>query len=158
MNKVPMTKLGFETLRSELERLKSQERPKIIKAIAEARAHGDLRENAEYHAAKEQQGFLEGRINDIERKLSHSHVIDISVITNEGKVIFGATVTLSNLEDESEISYQIVGEDEADLKLRKISINSPIARVLIGKYQGDEIEVKTPQSQTNYEIIKVDYI
>src|ERR1700722_12832526 len=119
MNKVPMTKLGFENLRNELERLKSKERPQVIKAIAEARAHGDLRENAEYHAAKEQQGFLEGRINEIEMKLSHSHIIDISTIPNDGKVIFGATVTLSNLQDDSEISYQIVGEDEADLKLLK---------------------------------------
>lgn len=158
MNKVPMTAHGAEKLKKELEHLKKVERPRIIAAIAEARAHGDLKENAEYHAAKEQQGFSEGRIREIEAKLSHAQIIDISHLTNEGKVVFGSTVTLANLETDEKVRYQIVGEDEADLKHHKISVTSPIARALIGKFEADEITVQTPQGAVGYEIIKVDYI
>lgn len=157
MTKVPMTATGAEKLQAELARLKNEERPKIIKAISEARAHGDLKENAEYHAAKEQQSFTEGRIREIEAKLSHAHIIDISKIENTGKVIFGATVTLYNVKNDNEVTYQIVGEDEADLKHQKISITSPIARAIIGKTSDDEITVKTPQGDVSYEIISVDY-
>jgi transcription elongation factor GreA len=157
MNKHPMTALGAEKLREELDYLKREKRPQIIKAIAEARAHGDLKENAEYHAAREQQGFTEGRIADIEAKLAHAHIIDIASIPNDGKVIFGATVTLIAVEDEKEVTYQIVGEDEADLKQHKISVTSPIARALIGKFEGDEVEVKTPQGAVSYEVAKVEY-
>lgn len=158
MSKTPMTVNGYERLKQKLAHLKSEERPRVIKAIAEARAHGDLRENAEYHAAKEQQGFIEGRIHEIEAQLNHCQIIDITKIPNEGKVIFGATVYLINLEDDSEIVYQIVGEDEADLKYNKISVVSPIARAMIGKQEGDEVVVKTPQSKVSYEIQKVEYL
>src|SRR3990167_4285845 len=132
--KVPMTAFGIEKLREELHRLKFVERPKIINAIAEARAHGDLKENAEYHAAREQQGFIEGRILDIESKLSLALVIDIAHIENKGKVIFGATVTLSNVATQQSFRYKIVGEDEADIALNKISVTSPLARALVGKW------------------------
>lgn len=152
-----MTIAGAEKLRKEVEYLKREKRPQIIKAIAEARAHGDLKENAEYHAAREQQGFVEGRIAEIESKLAHANIIDISKIKNDGKVIFGATVTLLSVDEDSKITYQIVGEDEADLKHHKISITSPIARALIGKFAGDEVEVKTPQGVVLYEISQVDY-
>ncbi len=158
MNNFPMTKHGSDQLRAELERLKSEERPRIIKAIAEARAHGDLKENAEYHAAKEQQSFIEGRIHEIEAKLSHATIIDVSTMPNNGKVIFGATVTLFCVEKAAEVTYQIVGEDEADVKLAKISVTSPIARAMIGKSVDDEITVKTPQGDADYEIVSVEYL
>lgn len=157
MKKVPMTVAGAQKLRDELQFLKTVERPRIINAIAEARGHGDLRENAEYHAAKEQQGFTEGRIREIEHKLSHAQVIDLSQMSNEGKVVFGSTVTLMNCDTEQVVVYQIVGEDEADLKTGKISIISPIARALIGKHEGDTIDVQAPNGQSSYEITKVDY-
>lgn len=154
MQKVPMTVAGAEKLREELNRLKQVERPRIINAIAEARAHGDLKENAEYHAAREQQGFIEGRIQEIEAKLSMAQVIDVSKIENTGRVIFGVTVKLTYGEA-LEISYQIVGEDEADININKISITSPVARAMIGKYEGDIIQVVTPDGKTEYEIIEV---
>ncbi len=157
MQKVPMTVSGAEKLREELTRLKQVERPKVINAIAEARAHGDLKENAEYHAAREQQGFIEGRILEIESKLSVAHVIDITTLENSGRVIFGATITLTN-NDGSSISYQIVGEDEADINNNKISVTSPVARALIGKYEGDTVEVTTPEGMIVYEIVEVAYI
>lgn len=157
MQKVPMTVKGADKLREELNRLKQVERPKIINAIAEARAHGDLKENAEYHAAREQQGFIEGRILEIESKLSSAHVIDVTQIDNAGRVIFGATIRLTN-EDGSALSYQIVGEDEADINCNMISVTSPVARALIGKYEGDTVEVKTPEGVIVYEIIEVAYI
>lgn len=158
MDRYPMTVAGIEALRKELEELKHVKRPNIIKAIAEARAHGDLKENAEYHAAREQQGFIEGRIKDIEAKLSLAQVIDISKIPNEGKVIFGATVTLFHTADEKETTYQIVGEDEADIHVGKISINSPIARAIISKMEGDVVNVTTPSGQVEYEIVAVKYV
>ena len=157
MERYPMTVDGVEALRKELEELKHIKRPNIIKAIAEARAHGDLKENAEYHAAREQQGFIEARIKDIEAKLSLSQVIDISKIPNEGKVIFGATATLFNLESEEEVTYHIVGEDEADIHVGKISVNSPIARAIIGKMEGDVVNVVTPGGNVEYEIVAVEY-
>lgn len=158
MNKIPMTVLGLEKLREELHHLKSVARPKVIAAIAEARGHGDLRENAEYHAAKEQQGFIEGRIREIEHKLAHSQVIDLSGITNTGKIVFGSTVTLVNLDTDQEVIYQIVGEDEADLKHGKISVGSPIARALIGKQRDDCVDVQTPGGVISYEVSDVQYI
>lgn len=158
MQKHPMTAHGAERLRQELEQLKRHERPEVIKAIAEARAHGDLKENAEYHAAKEKQGFIEGRIREVESKLSLAHVIDVTTMNNDGKAIFGATITLTKLDDAAEVHYQIVGDDEADIKEHKISISSPIARALIGKFEGDEVEVKAPQGVVAYEITKVEYI
>lgn len=157
MQKVPMTVVGAEKLREELNRLKHVERPKIINAIAEARAHGDLKENAEYHAAREQQGFIEGRIIEIESKLSTAHIIDVTQIENTGRVIFGATIKLTNVEGIF-ISYQIVGEDEADINKNMISVTSPVARALIGKYEGDSVEVHTPDGTISYEIIEVIYI
>lgn len=158
MQKEPMTVTGAERLRTEVQKLKAEDRRQISAAIAEARAHGDLKENAEYHAAKEKQGFIEARIRSIESKLSHAHVIDISQMKNTGKVIFGATVTLLNIEKDEEIRYQIVGEDEADLKHHKISYKSPIARALIGKMEGDEVIVQAPSGDIDYEILKVEYI
>jgi transcription elongation factor GreA len=158
MNQVPMTVEGEKRLRAELEHLKSVERPRIIAAIAEARAHGDLKENAEYHAAREQQGFCEGRIQDIEGKLGSARVIDITTIPFTGKVIFGATVSLINSETEEEVVYKIVGDDEADVKQNKISINSPIARGLIGKEVGDEVPIRTPAGMVQYEIDDVKHI
>lgn len=157
MQKMPMTVTGAEKLREELTRLKQVERPRIINAIAEARAHGDLKENAEYHAAREQQGFVEGRIREIESKLAVAHVIDVTQIENTGRVIFGVTITLSN-GDKNSISYQIVGEDEADISCNKISVTSPVARALIGKYEGDSVEVNTPDGPTSYEIVEVIHI
>lgn len=156
MQKVPMTVNGAEKLRDELNRLKQVERPRIINAIAEARAHGDLKENAEYHAAREQQGFTEGRIQEIESKLAMAQVIDITKIENSGKIIFGATVTLANSGDS--IVYQIVGEDEADIKHRKISVTSPVARALIGKFEGDTVTVNTPDGAIVYEVMEVEYV
>ena len=157
MQKVPMTLEGAERLREELTRLKQVERPRIINAIAEARAHGDLKENAEYHAAREQQGFTEGRIQEIESKLSMAQIIDITQMEKTGRVIFGATVTLSSADGKS-IRYQIVGEDEADIKVNKISVTSPVARALIGKYEEDTVQVQTPEGITEYEIVEVAYI
>ncbi len=157
MTKIPMTVNGLEKLREELKELKSVARPKVIAAIAEARGHGDLKENAEYHAAKEQQGFIEARIRDIEHKLAHAQVIDLSGFTNDGKVVFGATVTLVNLDTDQEMIYQIVGEDEADLKSAKISITSPIARAVIGKLKGDSVELNAPGGVMTLEIIEVIY-
>lgn len=157
MNKVPMTVAGEARLRKELEELKSEARPKVIAAIAEAREHGDLKENAEYHAAREQQGFIEGRIQEIESKLSNAQVIDVAKLPQTGKVIFGVTVELINLGNDEEVSYQIVGEDEADIKSGLISVNSPIARALIGKQEGDVATVHAPNGAKMFEIIEVRY-
>ena len=153
-----MTVHGAELLREELERLKSVERPRIIKAIAEARAHGDLKENAEYHAAREQQSFSEGRLQEIEAKLSQCQVIDVTQINNVGRVIFGVTVHLTKIENDEKIVYQIVGDDESDIKANKISCNSPIARALIGKEEGETVSVKTPGGIIEYEILEVEHI
>lgn len=158
MERVPMTVAGAEALRTELQQLKTEERPRITAAIAEAREHGDLKENAEYHAAREQQGFCEGRIKEIEAKLGVAQVIDIHAIPCTGKVIFGATVTIVNMETDEEKVYQIVGDDEADIKQSKISVNSPIARGLIGKEEGDEVVINTPSGQVEYEISKVEHL
>jgi transcription elongation factor GreA len=158
MSKIPMTPNGMARLTEEVQHLKSVERPNIIAAIAEARAHGDLRENAEYHAAKERQGWIEARIRDIDAKLSHVQVIDVSKITNHGKVVFGATVTLVDVDTDQEMTYQIVGEDEADLKVQKLSVSSPMARGMIGKEAGDTFEVNTPKGILSYEIIRVEYL
>jgi transcription elongation factor GreA len=155
MKKIPMTVLGVTLLREELQRLKSVERPRIIQAIAEARAHGDLKENAEYHAARDEQSFVEGRISEIEGKLSNVQVIDVTQIENTGKVIFGTTVTLNNIQTGEKATYQIVGDDEADIKVGKISVSSPIARALIGKLVDDTVEVQTPEGVTSYEIMEV---
>ncbi|MEY3006048.1 MAG: transcription elongation factor GreA [Pseudomonadota bacterium] len=155
MNKVPMTKTGEAALREELERLRKVERPRIVNAIAEAREHGDLKENAEYHAAREQQSFVEGRIMDIESKLSFAQVIDVTTIPHTGKVIFGTTVDLINLANDAEVTYRIVGDDEADVKQNRISISSPIARALIGKEEGDVVVVKAPSGDIEYEIDQV---
>lgn len=158
MNQIPMTTRGAEMLREELKRLKTEDRPRIIQAIADAREHGDLKENAEYHAAREQQGFCEGRIQEIEAKLSNSQVIDVTKVPNQGKVIFGATVTIYNTVTDKEVTYRIVGDDEADIKQNLISINSPIARALIGKQIDDVARVNTPNGEVEYEVVKVDYI
>jgi transcription elongation factor GreA len=153
-----MTIDGAERLRAELNELKTVQRPKITQAIAEAREHGDLKENAEYHAAREQQSFCEGRIKEIEGKLADSEIIDIKAIPATGKVIFGTTVTLYNLDTEQSVTYQIVGEDEADVKNGKISVGSPIARAMMGKSEGDEITVKAPGGDVPYEIEKVEHL
>lgn len=158
MNQTPMTVRGAEKLREELEYLKSDLRPKIIEAIAEARAHGDLKENAEYHAAREQQGFCEGRIQDIEGKLSKAHIIDVTKLPQTGRVVFGATVTVLKSDTEEEITYRIVGDDEADIKVGLISVNSPIARGLIGKEVDDVALIKTPAGDVEYEILEVEYL
>ncbi len=158
MQKYPMTVQGEEHLQQELKQLKQTDRPSIIKAIAEARAHGDLKENAEYHAAKEQQGFLEARIADIEAKLSMPEVIDIKKIPNTGRVIFGVTVILALLDEDKEVTYHIVGNDEADFSMGKISIQSPIARALIGKSVGDEVTAQTPGGKVEYEIVEVEHL
>ncbi|MFO1257854.1 MAG: transcription elongation factor GreA [Gammaproteobacteria bacterium] len=157
MTRYPMTLEGANQLRDELQRLKSVERPKVIAAIAEARGHGDLKENAEYHAAREHQGFIEGRIAEIEGKLGQSHVIDVTKIPQTGTVVFGTTVVLFNLETDEKVIYKIVGDDEADFKLGKISINSPIARALIGKKESDVVEVNAPGGNIEYEISEVQY-
>jgi len=157
MNKVPMTKAGELALREELNTLKSVERPRIIRAIADAREHGDLKENAEYHAAREQQSFVEGRIKEIEAKLSMAQVIDVTLIPNTGKVVFGATVDIVNTETEQSLTYTIVGEDEADIKASKISVSSPIARALIGREVGDCVVVQIPSGRVEYEIDDVRY-
>ena len=158
MNKVPMTVRGHELLQGELKRLKSVDRPAVIQAIAEARAHGDLKENAEYHAAKEQQGFIEGRIKDLEGKLSNLQVIDVTEIDARGKIVFGCTVELLDLDTDTDIVYKIVGEDEADIKQGMISCLSPIARALIGKNEGDEISFSAPGGEKQYEVIEVSYV
>jgi transcription elongation factor GreA len=158
MSKVPMTVLGAQLLRDELKTLKSVERPSVITAISEARAHGDLKENAEYHAAKEQQGFIEGRIKEIEGKLANAQEVDITAINAQGKVVFGSTVAVIDLQNDQEITYRIVGEDESDIKLGKISYTSPIARALIGKSEGDEIIFQAPGGEKEYEILQVTYI
>lgn len=158
MNQIPMTVEGERQLREELDRLKSVDRPRIIAAIAEAREHGDLKENAEYHAAREQQGFCEGRIQEIEGKLGNARVIDITTIPAGDKVLFGTTVTLINMETDEEVTYKIVGDDEADVKKNKISVNSPIARGLIGKLVGDEVVIKTPGGEVEYEIDDVQHL
>ena len=158
MRKVPMTVAGAERLRAELQELKVVQRPRIVQAIAEARAHGDLKENAEYHAAREQQSFCEGRIKEIEGKLADSEIIDISKIPNTGKVIFGSTDTLYNMETEKSVTYQIVGEDEADVKSGRISYSSPFARAMMGKQTGDEIIVKAPGGDQPFEVEKVEFL
>lgn len=158
MNKVPMTVAGEAALRAELEHLKKVDRPRIVEAIAEARAHGDLKENAEYHAAREQQSFNEGRVMEIEGKLGNAQVIDVTKIPKTGKIIFGTTIDLINLETDATVTYKIVGEDEADVKLNLISIGSPIARALIGKEEGDVVVVKAPGGDIEYEIDQVQHI
>ncbi|MCQ8858965.1 MAG: transcription elongation factor GreA [Plesiomonas shigelloides] len=158
MNQIPMTVRGAEKLREELEYLKNVRRPEIIDAIAEAREHGDLKENAEYHAAREQQGFCEGRIQEIEGKLSNCQIIDITKMPNNGRVIFGATVTVFNTDSEEELTYRIVGDDEADFKQNLISVNSPIARGLIGKEQDDVVVIRTPGGEVEFEIVNVQYL
>ncbi|WP_010325167.1 transcription elongation factor GreA [Marinobacterium stanieri] len=158
MKRVPMTVNGEKVLREELADLKSVQRPAVIAAIAEAREHGDLKENAEYHAAREQQGFIEGRIRELEYKLSQSQVIDITEIPHTGKVIFGSTVDLLNIDTDEEVRYQIVGDDEADIKKGKISVNSPIARALVGKEEGDIAAVQTPSGLIEYEVSAVEHI
>ncbi|QSR33892.1 transcription elongation factor GreA [Marinobacterium iners] len=158
MKRVPMTVAGEKKLREELADLKSVQRPAVIAAIAEAREHGDLKENAEYHAAREQQGFIEGRIRELEYKLSQAQVIDVTAIPHTGKVIFGTTVGLINIETEEEVRYQIVGDDEASIRDGKISVNSPIARALVGKMEGDIAAVQTPSSMIEYEIAAVEHI
>jgi len=158
MSKVPLTVYGAEVLRDELQRLKSVERPSVIQAIAEARSHGDLSENAEYDAAKERQGFVEGRIADLEGKLSNAQVIDPSALDADGRVVFGSTVALMDLDSEEAVTYQIVGDDEANIKLGKVSVNSPLARALIGKEPGDVAEVMAPGGVREYEVLDVKYI
>ena len=158
MARLPMTAKGAEKLRNQLQELKTVERPRITAAIAEARAHGDLSENAEYHAAREQQSFIEGRIQAIEHALAHAEIIEISNINADGKVVFGATVTVMNLENEQEVTYQIVGEEEADINEALISITSPIARALIGKQEGDVVDVNAPSGNIEYEILEVQYV
>jgi len=158
MTTIPITKRGAEQLKAELQHLKSVERPSVIAAIAEARSHGDLSENAEYDAAKERQGFVEGRIAEIEGKLSNAQIIDPSTLDADGRVVFGATVQLLDMETDDEVRYQIVGDDEADIKLGKVSVNSPIARALIGKEAGDVAEVQAPGGLREYEVLDVQYL
>ncbi|MDP1526421.1 MAG: transcription elongation factor GreA [Rhodocyclaceae bacterium] len=157
MSKVPITLRGAELLKAELQRLKSIERPAVIAAIAEARSHGDLSENAEYDAAKERQGFVEGRIAEVEGKLGNAQIIDPQSLDADGRVVFGATVELENTDAGQTVTYQIVGDDEADIKQSKISINSPVARALISKFEGDVVEVQTPGGRREYEILDVRY-
>jgi transcription elongation factor GreA len=158
MSKSPMTAKGVERLRAQLSQLKSVDRPRIIEAIAEARAHGDLSENAEYHAAREQQSFAEGRINTIESALAEAQIIDVTTLDARGKVVFGATVKLLNLENEAEVSYQIVGKEEADIEQGLISITSPIARALIGREEGDVVGVDAPGGVKEYELLEITYV
>lgn len=157
MQRVPMTVAGAEALKAELDQLKTVDRPRVIDSIAEAREHGDLKENAEYHAAREEQGFIEGRIKEIESKISSAEIIDIRKMPNTGKVIFGTTVVIENLDSGEEQTWTLVGDDESDLAQRKISFNSPIARGLIGRVEGDEVTITTPGGETDYEIIAVRY-
>lgn len=158
MTRYPMTIEGAEKLREELDRLKKVERPRVVAAIAEAREHGDLKENAEYHAAREEQGFIEGRVMEIEGKLSNCQIIDVTKIPHTGKVIFGTTLDLLDVDTDQEITYKIVGDDEADIKQGKLSVNSPIARGLIGKMEGDEVQIETPGGVKCYEILEVKHI
>lgn len=158
MNKVPMTKAGADALQNELDDLKKVQRPRIVQSIAEAREHGDLKENAEYHAAREQQSFCEGRIQEIEGKLSYAQIIDVTSIAESDKVIFGSTVEILNVDTDEMVTYQIVGDDEADVKASKISYSSPIARGLIGKSVGDEVSIQTPAGEVVYEIDSVKHI
>jgi transcription elongation factor GreA len=158
MRKVPLTKAGAQMLRTELQQLKTVERPRVIQAIQEARSHGDLSENAEYDAAKERQAFMEGRIADLETKLANAQIIDPAHLDGDGRCVFGATVALQDLDSEETVTYQIVGDDEADIKLGKISVSSPIARALIGKYSGDVAEVQAPGGLKSYEILDVRYV
>jgi len=158
MTKYPLTVEGAEALTAELKKLKSEDRPTVIAAIAEAREHGDLKENAEYHAAREQQGFIEGRIQDIEGKLSNSVIIDVTKLPQNGKVVFGVTVDLMDEDTGDEVSYKIVGEDEADIKINKISVGSPIAKAIIGKEEGEVIDVVTPGGTRSFEIVEVRYV
>jgi transcription elongation factor GreA len=158
VKRMPLTAKGAERLRAELKRLKSEERPRVIAAIAEARSHGDLSENAEYHAAREQQSFIEGRIKDIEAHLSNSEIIDVTTISAGGKVVFGATVSLEDQDDGNSVVYQIVGDAEADIKTGLISVSSPIARALVGKNEGDVVDVVAPSGTRSYEIVSVKYI
>ncbi|CAM3169210.1 transcription elongation factor GreA [Xenorhabdus nematophila] len=158
MKQIPMTVRGADKLREELEHLRNVRRPQIITAIADAREHGDLKENAEYHAAREQQGFCEGRIQEIEAKLSNAQVIDVTKMTNNGRVIFGATVTVLNVDSDEEQTYRIVGDDEANIKENLLSVNSPIARGLIGKEVDDAVVIATPGGQVEYEVLNVDYL
>ncbi len=157
MKRSPITVRGAERLRAELKRLKSEDRPAVIKAIAEARGHGDLSENAEYHAAREQQGFIEGRINEIEQRLGNNEVIDVSKLPQTGRVVFGVTVELEGQDDGVRVTYQIVGDDEADIRQGLIAITSPIARALVGKQQGDVVDVQAPGGVRSYELVKVRY-
>ncbi|MGH8127323.1 MAG: transcription elongation factor GreA [Gammaproteobacteria bacterium] len=157
MNRVPLTVRGAELLRAELKRLKSQDRPQVVTAIAEARAHGDLKENAEYHAAKEQQGFIEARIRDIEAKLSNAEVIDVTRLNHTGRVVFGVTVVVADVDSGEEHTYQIVGEDEANIKEGRISVSSPLARALIAHGEGDEVHLATPGGERDVEIVAVHY-
>lgn len=156
--RAPMTERGAQALRDELKKLKSEDRPQVIAAIAEAREHGDLKENAEYHAAREQQGFIEGRIQDIEAKLSNAQIIDPTKVNANGKVVFGATIDLADADSGEEMTYQIVGDDESDIKTGRISVNSPIARALIGKEEGDVAEVRAPGGVRELEIVEVKYL
>lgn len=158
MQRIPMTVLGHQRLQAELDHLKQVERHRIIEAIKTARELGDLKENAEYHEAKREQGMIEGRIIDIESKLSNAQVIDVTKMTNDGKVIFGSTVTVLNINADAEVTYQIVGEDEADIKIHKLSVTSPIARAIIGKEEGDAVDVTTPNGVVRYEIVEVKYV
>jgi transcription elongation factor GreA len=158
MNKVPITVEGAGKLRDELKKLKTEDRPRITNAIAEARAHGDLKENAEYHAAKDEQGLSEARVRDIEAALSNAQIIDIKAMPASDKVIFGVTVVLCNVDEDTEVRYKIVGDDEADISAGMLSISAPIARALIGKREGDEVDVTTPGGQKCYEIVEVLYI
>ena len=158
MKRTPMTLRGAERLRQELKQLKSEARPTVIKAIAEARAHGDLSENAEYHAAREQQSFIEGRINDIENRLSNSEVIDVTTLSATGRVVFGATVELTDEDSGAKVTYQLVGDDEANIKHGLLSVSSPIARGLIGKSEGDVVDVTVPGGVRSYEIVSVRYL
>ena len=158
MQRYPMTPEGKIALEKELHQLKTVDRPRITASIAEAREHGDLKENAEYHAAREQQGFCEGRIQDIESKLGAAQVIDVKELEQNGRVVFGVTVTSENLETEEQKTYNIVGDDEADFKINKISVNSPIARGLLGKNEGDDVKINTPNGEVEYEIVKVEYL
>lgn len=157
MSKTPLTVSGAEALQQELKRLKSEDRPRVIAAIAEAREHGDLKENAEYHAAREEQGFIEGRIADIEAKLSNSQIIDVSKLPKTGKVVFGVRVELMDIDTEEELSYRIVGEDEADVKAGLLAYSTPIARALLGREEGDEVEVAVPSGTRQFEVLEVHY-
>ena len=157
MSKTPLTVRGEQLLQEELKRLKSEDRPRVIASIAEAREHGDLKENAEYHAAREEQGFIEGRIADIEGKLSNSQVIDVTKLPQNGKIVFGVTVELVDVDTDEELSYRIVGEDEADVKAGLIAFSTPIARALLGKEEGEEVAVQVPSGTRNLEILEVHY-